>query len=90
MALTIAVISAIVPGVLWLWVFTHGRSYRNAPLKILLISFFLGMLSVIPAGIIEFFVLGDDDDAKEPEPTPAPSPTPPGRTRDGKTGKRKH
>ncbi len=37
---------------MWLWVFTHGRSYRGAPLKMLLITFLLGMLSTIPVGII--------------------------------------
>ena len=63
MAVGVAVISAVIPGFLWLWVFTHGRSYRGAPLKILLITFLLGMLSVIPAGVIEFFVLGDDEES---------------------------
>lgn len=62
MAVGVAVVSAVIPGVLWLWVFTHGRSYRGAPLKILLITFFLGMLSVIPAGTIEFIVFGDEED----------------------------
>lgn len=56
MAFGVAVISAIIPGALWLWVFTHGRSYRGAPLKILMITFFLGVLSAIPALIAYYFI----------------------------------
>ncbi len=44
----ITVFSAVVPGVIWLWVFTHGRSYRGAPLKILVITFFLGVFAAAP------------------------------------------
>ena len=61
MALTVTVISALIPGFLWLWVFTHGRSYRGAPLKILLITFLLGMLSVVPAGLIEYWLIDSDE-----------------------------
>ena len=61
MAVVVAVISAIIPGFLWLWVFAHGRSYRGAPLKILLITFLFGMLSIIPAGALEFWLIDFDD-----------------------------
>lgn len=47
-AMVVAIASAVVPGVLWLWVFTHGRSYRGAPLKVLVITFLLGVLSAVP------------------------------------------
>jgi RsiW-degrading membrane proteinase PrsW (M82 family)/RNA polymerase subunit RPABC4/transcription elongation factor Spt4 len=53
MATAVTVVSAIIPGLLWLWVFTHGRSYRGAPHKILAIAFLLGMVSVLPAAFIE-------------------------------------
>lgn len=61
MAVAVAVTSALIPGALWLWVFTNGRSYRGAPLKILLITFFLGMVSVVPAGVIEFLLIDSDE-----------------------------
>lgn len=60
MAVGVAVVSAVIPGVLWLWVFTHGRSYRGAPLKALLITFLLGMLSTI-AVAAAYLVLLDAD-----------------------------
>lgn len=53
MATAVTVISAIIPGLLWLWVFTHGRSYKGAPHRILFVAFVFGMLSVIPAFLIE-------------------------------------
>jgi RsiW-degrading membrane proteinase PrsW (M82 family) len=61
LAVAVAVISALLPGFLWLRVFTKGRSYRGAPLKILLITFLLGMASVIPAGFIEFLLIDSDE-----------------------------
>ncbi len=42
---------------MWLWVFTHGRSYRGAPLKMLLITFLLGGLVTLPVGLIYGFIL---------------------------------
>lgn len=60
MAVSVAVFSAIAPGFMWLWVFTHGRSYRGAPLGMLLATFLLGMLSTIPVGIIYSFILDVD------------------------------
>lgn len=60
MAIGVAVVSALVPGFLWLWVFARGRSYRGAPLKVLLITFLLGMLSTVPVAIIYTFILDVD------------------------------
>ncbi|MDA0677530.1 MAG: PrsW family glutamic-type intramembrane protease [Chloroflexi bacterium] len=60
MATAVTVVSAIIPGLLWLWVFTHGRSYRGAPHKILFIAFVLGMVSVIPAAFIESQFIDED------------------------------
>ncbi len=60
MAVGVAVISAVIPGFLWLWVFTHGRSYRGAPLKILLITFLLGMLSTVPVILVYSLVVALD------------------------------
>lgn len=60
MAIAVAVVSASIPGFLWLWVFSRGRSYRGAPLKMLLITFLLGMLSTVPVIIIYSFILDVD------------------------------
>lgn len=57
MAVGVAVISAIIPGFLWLWVFTHGRSYRGAPLKVLMVTFLLGMSSTVPVAVIYSYIL---------------------------------
>lgn len=61
MAIAFTVVSALIPGAAWLWVFTRGRSYRGAPLKILLFTFILGMFSVVPAGLIEYLLIDSDD-----------------------------
>lgn len=54
-------ISGLIPGFLWLWVFVNGRSYRGAPHKILFFTFLLGMLSVIPAGLLEYWLIDDEE-----------------------------
>ena len=60
MTAAVAVVAGLTPGVFWLWVFTRGKSYRAKPRRLLVISFFLGMLSVIPAGFIEWLAIPDD------------------------------
>ena len=45
-------ILAFAPGLFWLWFFVRGRSYRPNPRRLLALTFFFGMLSSIPAGII--------------------------------------
>ncbi len=52
---------AFAPGIFWLWFFVRGRNYRPDPRRLLAIAFFLGMLSTIPAGILEFVFLHDTD-----------------------------
>ncbi len=60
MTVAFTIVSAIIPGLLWLWVFTHGRSYRGAPHKILFIAFGLGMASVLPAAFFEARFIDSD------------------------------
>ena len=54
-------ILAIAPGIFWLWFFIRGRSYRPNPRRLLAFAFFLGMLFVPPAAVLEFVLLGDVD-----------------------------
>lgn len=55
-------ILAFAPGLFWLWFFVRGRSYRPKPRLLLALTFFLGMLSTIPAAILEFAFIGEDVD----------------------------
>jgi RsiW-degrading membrane proteinase PrsW (M82 family) len=57
----VAVISAVPPGIFWLWVFTKGKSYRGSPLKFVILTFFLGMLSTAPAAGMEWLLIDDED-----------------------------
>ena len=52
-------ILAFAPGLFWLWFFVRGRSYRPKPRRLLALTFFLGMLSTIPAGILNTVFAGD-------------------------------
>lgn len=56
----VVVVSALAPGIFWFWVFTKGKSYRPAPRRLMAVTFFLGMLSVIPAGLIESVLIDED------------------------------
>ena len=51
---------AFSPGVFWLWFFVRGRSYRPKPRRLLAAAFFFGMLSTIPAGILNELFIDDD------------------------------
>ena len=53
-------ILAFAPGLFWLWFFVRGRSYRPNPRRLLALTFFYGMLSTIPAAIINTVVIGSD------------------------------
>lgn len=54
---------ALAPGLFWLWFFVRGRAYRPRPRRLLVVSFVLGVLFVVPAGVLEFvLLLGDDVD----------------------------
>ena len=50
---------AFAPGVFWLWFFAKRNVYRPEPKRLLAKTFLLGMLSTIPAGIIEVLTLND-------------------------------
>ena len=54
---------ALAPGLFWLWFFVRGRGYRPRPRRLLAHSFLLGVLFVLPAGIVEYvLLLGEDVD----------------------------
>ncbi|MEX2598785.1 MAG: PrsW family glutamic-type intramembrane protease, partial [Dehalococcoidia bacterium] len=46
------VLIAFTPGIFWLWFYTRLDKYRPEPRRLLAMAFFLGMLSTIPAGIL--------------------------------------
>ena len=54
-------ILAFAPGIFWLWFFVRGRSYRPKPRLLLALTFFFGMLSTIPAALLEFAFLNESD-----------------------------
>lgn len=61
MSFFVLLVLAFAPGIFWLWFFVHGRSYRPKPRRLLVLAFFLGMLSTIPAAALEFAFLNDAD-----------------------------
>ena len=50
---------AFAPAVFWFWFFARKDVYRPEPKRLIAITFFLGMLSTIPAGIIEYIFLDE-------------------------------
>ena len=50
---------AFAPGIFWLWFFVRKDIYRPGPKRLLALTFFLGMVSTIPAGIMEYIFLDD-------------------------------
>ena len=60
MALLGYAVLAVAPGLFWLWFFVRGRSYRPDPRRLLALTFFFGMLSTIPAGIINTIFIDSD------------------------------
>ena len=50
---------AFTPGVFWLWFFTRLDTYRPSPRRVIALTFLLGMVSTIPAAIIEAIFLGE-------------------------------
>ncbi len=56
---------ALAPGVFWLWFFLRRRVYRPKPRRLLALTFFLGMLSTIPAGLLEGVTLRGRDLSQE-------------------------
>ena len=51
---------AFAPGMFWLWFFVRGRVYRSKPRRLLAFAFLLGMLSTIPAAILEYLFLPNE------------------------------
>ena len=47
------------PGLFWLWFFTRLDVYRPAPRRLIAISFLLGCVSTIPAGILNTLFIGE-------------------------------
>ncbi len=50
---------AFAPGIFWLWFFVRKDIYRPEPKRLLALTFFLGMVSTIPAAIVESIFLDD-------------------------------
>lgn len=50
---------ALAPAVFWFWLFARKDTYRPEPKRLIAITFFLGMLSTIPAGILNFIFLDE-------------------------------
>jgi len=50
---------AFAPGVFWLWFFVRRGVYRPGPRRLLAFTFLLGMVSTIPAGIINSVFLDE-------------------------------
>ena len=59
MQLLIFPLIAFAPGVFWLWFFAKRHIYRPGPKRLLIQTFFLGMISTIPAAILEAAFLDD-------------------------------
>ncbi len=55
------VLVAFTPGLFWLWFFLRQDAYRPEPRRLVALTFALGCVSTIPAGIIEAIFLGDFD-----------------------------
>lgn len=53
------VLLAFTPGVFWLWFFAKLHVYRPAPKRLIAVTFFLGMVSTIPAGILSGLFLDE-------------------------------
>ena len=49
----VLIVLAFAPGVFWLWFFVRKDVYRPEPRRLLALTFFLGMVAVIPAAIVE-------------------------------------
>ena len=50
---------AFAPAVFWFWFFARKDTYRPEPKRLLAITFFMGMASTIPAGILSFIFLDE-------------------------------
>ena len=49
----VLLILAFAPGAFWLWFFARKDVYRPEPRRLIALTFFLGMLSTVPAVLVE-------------------------------------
>jgi RsiW-degrading membrane proteinase PrsW (M82 family) len=54
------VIASFAPGLFWLWFYLRVNRIHPSPKKLVALTFFLGMLSTVPAGIINTLALPED------------------------------
>lgn len=59
MSFPILLVLAFSPGVFWLWYFARKNVYRPGPRRLLVLTFFAGMLVTIPVSIIEGLFLDE-------------------------------
>ena len=59
MELLIFPLVSFAPGIFWLWFFAKRHIYRPGPKRLLALTFLVGMVSTVPAGILEAVFLGD-------------------------------
>ena len=59
MELLIYLVLAFSPGLFWIWFFVRRDVYRPEPRRLIALTFFLGMVSTIPAAIIEAIFLDE-------------------------------
>ena len=52
---------AFAPGAFWLWFFARKDVYRPEPKRLLALTFFLGVVSAVPAAAIEYVFISDSD-----------------------------
>ena len=50
---------AFAPGLFWLWFYLRKDAYRPAPRRLIAVTFVLGGLAIVPAGLVEYVVLGE-------------------------------
>lgn len=64
-SLGLAAALALAPGLFWLWFFARKNSYRPEPRRLVIATFILGMLSTIPAALLEHALIRDSLDRPE-------------------------
>ncbi len=59
MEFLIYAVLAFSPGLFWVWFFVRRDIYRPKPRRLIALTFFLGMVSTIPAGILNAFFVDE-------------------------------
>lgn len=59
MGFLVIVLLSFTPGIFWLWFFAKRDVYRPEPKRLIALTFFLGMVSTTPAGIINGIFIDD-------------------------------